>query len=120
MNQLVNTQYINELWDKSIIPTLMEYIKIPNKSPQFDKDWQKHGYMDQAVKLISDWCLQNAVPGMKLEVVHLEGRTPVIFIDIPGNNDDTVLLYGHLDKQPEMVGWSEGLHPWKPVLRGGR
>lgn len=112
--------YVDQLWDKSITPTLMEYIKIPNKSPQFDKDWQSHGFMDQAVKLIADWCRNNALPGMTLEVVQLEGRTPVIFMDIPGQSDDTILLYGHLDKQPEMTGWDADLHPWKPVLKGDK
>jgi len=115
-----NIDYINQLWDSSITPTLMEYIKIPNKSPQFDKDWQAHGFMDQAVNLISQWCKDNAVDGMKLEVVKLENRTPVIFMEIPGNSDDTILLYGHLDKQPEMTGWDSDLHPWKPVLKGDR
>jgi acetylornithine deacetylase/succinyl-diaminopimelate desuccinylase-like protein len=104
-----NIDYINQLWDSSITPTLMEYIKIPNKSPQFDKDWQAHGFMDQAVNLISQWCNDNAVDNMKLEVVKLENRTPVIFIEIPGNSDDTILLYGHLDKQPEMTGWDSDL-----------
>lgn len=112
--------YIDQLWDNSITPTLMEYIKIPNKSPQFDKEWRAHGFMDQAVALISQWCEANAVEGMKLEVVTLENRTPVIFIEIPGNSDDTVLMYGHLDKQPEMSGWDADLDPWKPVLRGDR
>lgn len=112
--------YIDHMWDSSIVPTLMEYIKIPNKSPAFDRQWQEHGYMDQAVQLIADWCHKNSIPGMKLDVIQLEGRTPVIFLEIPGSNDDTVLLYGHLDKQPEMVGWDEDLGPWKPVLRGDR
>lgn len=121
MNQTQTTAYINELWDNSIIPTLQSYIKIPNKSPQFDKDWQAHGYMEQAVTLIADWCKQQAVPGMQLEVVRLAGRTPLIYMDIPGqNSDETILLYGHLDKQPEMTGWDEGLSPWTPVLRGDR
>lgn len=115
-----NIDYINQLWDSSITPTLMEYIKIPNKSPQFDKDWQAHGFMDQAVNLISQWCKDNAVDGMKLEVVKLENRTPVIFMEIPGTSDETILLYGHLDKQPEMTGWDSDLHPWKPVLKGDR
>lgn len=115
-----NIDFIDQLWDSSITPTLMEYIKIPNKSPQFDKDWREHGFMDQAVTLISQWCKDNAVDNMKLEVVRLDNRTPVIFIEIPGSNDDTVLLYGHLDKQPEMTGWDSDLHPWKPVLRGDR
>jgi acetylornithine deacetylase/succinyl-diaminopimelate desuccinylase-like protein len=120
MDQEKNTQFVDQLWDKSITPTLMEYIKIPNKSPMFDQDWQAHGHMDQAVNLISDWCKANAVKDMKLEVVRLENRTPVIFIEIPGNSDETILLYGHLDKQPEMAGWDDDLHPWKPVLRGDR
>jgi acetylornithine deacetylase/succinyl-diaminopimelate desuccinylase-like protein len=120
MNQEQHLSYLSQLWDKSIVPTLMKYITIPNKSPQFDHDWQQHGYMDQAVSLLSDWCQQHAIPGMTLDVVKIENRTPVIFIEIPGNNDDTILLYGHLDKQPEMAGWDADLHPWKPVLRGDR
>lgn len=118
MNQQKNISFIEKLWDDSIIPTLMEYIKIPNKSPQFDRDWRTHGYMDQAVTLISDWCKTHAIENMRLEVIQLDDRTPVILMDIPGNNKDTILLYGHLDKQPEMSGWDEDLHPWKPVLRG--
>lgn len=120
MNTKENSHFINELWDQSIIPTLVEYIKIPNKSPHFDKEWREHGYMDQAVNLISAWCESNAIQGMTLDVVRLEDRTPVIFIDIPGESDDTILLYGHLDKQPEMTGWEPGLSPWQPVLRGDR
>ncbi|EKD70287.1 MAG: hypothetical protein ACD_46C00578G0003 [uncultured bacterium] len=120
MNKQENTSYINNLWDTSIVPTLMDYIRIPNKSPLFDSDWQKHGYMDKAVKLMTHWCQQQAIPDMKLDVVQLEGRTPVIFIEIPGNSDDTILLYGHLDKQPEMEGWDTDLDPWKPVLRNDK
>ena len=48
----------------------------------------------------------------------LTGRTPLIFIEIPGEGDEPVLLYGHLDKQPEFTGWAEGLGPWTPVIRG--
>ncbi len=120
MNIQQNKTFVNAIWDQSIVPTLMEYISIPNKSPLFDADWKKHGHMDKAVSLIVNWCRANAIPNMTCEVVELEGRTPVIFIDIPGSSDDTVLLYGHLDKQPEMVGWDADLDPWKPVLRGDK
>lgn len=120
MHQKQNIDFISKLWDKNIVPTLMDYIKIPNKSPQFDPNWQKHGYMDDAVSLIAKWCKDHAVYGMTLDIVQLDNRTPVIFIDIPGENTDTILLYGHLDKQPEMTGWDADLHPWKPVLRGDR
>ncbi|MCW8407969.1 M20 family metallopeptidase [Legionella sp. PATHC035] len=107
-------------WEKEIIPSLCEYIKIPNKSPHFDPKWQEHGLMEQAVSHIANWCKAHAPKGMMLEIMRLEGRTPLIFIEVPGQIDETVLLYGHLDKQPEMSGWNEDLHPWKPVLKDGR
>ena len=113
-------EFVCQQWDEEIVPSLCDYIKIPNKSPHFDVDWQAHGYMEQAVSHIASWCTQHAPTGMMLEVVRLEGRTPLIFMEIPGQIDETVLLYGHLDKQPEMVGWDEGLSPWNPVLKNGR
>jgi acetylornithine deacetylase/succinyl-diaminopimelate desuccinylase-like protein len=115
-----NFAYVDQLWNDSIIPTLQQYISIPNKSPHFDPDWKQNGYMDKAVKLIADWCRANALPEMTLEVVQLENRTPVILMELPGDSDDTILLYGHLDKQPEMSGWDSGLEPWKPVMRGDK
>jgi acetylornithine deacetylase/succinyl-diaminopimelate desuccinylase-like protein len=116
------TRYISDLWDAEIVPQLMDYIRIPNKSPMFDKDWVAHGHMDAAVKLMETWARTKLplLPGATLEVVRLEGRTPLIYIEVPGQNDDTVVLYGHLDKQPEMTGWSEGLGPWTPVLKGDK
>ncbi len=117
-------RYVGEKWDDEIVPQLVEYIRIPNKSPMFDADWVKHGYMDDAVKLMESWAKAQTIPGMQVEVVRLEGRTPLIFIDIPaahgGSNDDCVLLYGHLDKQPEMTGWDADLGPWKPVIKGDK
>jgi acetylornithine deacetylase/succinyl-diaminopimelate desuccinylase-like protein len=112
--------FAERVWTDSIVPTLTEYIRIPNKSPAFDPAWREHGHMDKAVALIEAWCKEHALPGMTLEVVRLEGRTPVIFLECPGDVDDTVLLYGHLDKQPEMTGWAEGLGPWTPALRDER
>ncbi|WP_417472520.1 M20 family metallopeptidase [Luteimonas mephitis] len=116
--------FVGAKWDDEIVPQLVEYIRIPNKSPMFDTDWVKNGHMDDAVKLMEAWARAQPIPGMQLEVVRLEGRTPLIFIDIPASGpetgDDCVLLYGHLDKQPEMTGWDDDLGPWKPVLRGDK
>ena len=113
--------YVSQKWDEDIVPQLVEYIRIPNKSPMFDADWQAHGYMDQAVALMEAWARAQQVPGMHVEVVRLQDRTPLIYIDIPASGepvgDDCVLLYGHLDKQPEMTGWDDDLGPWLPVLR---
>lgn len=112
--------FVNQMWDDEIIPQLSEYIRIPNKSPLFDPDWEKHGYMEDAVKLAENWVSKQPIKGMHHEVLRLPGRTPLLFVDIPGDSDDCVLLYGHLDKQPEFTGWDDGLEPWKPVLRDGK
>src|SRR5262245_2939276 len=114
---------ISQFWDDSIVPSLVEYIRIPAKSPHFDKAWQKRGHIEAAVTLAADWCRKNPVPGMKLEVVRLDGRTPVLLIEIPAfqsASKETVLMYGHLDKQPEMVGWKEGYGPWQPRMEDGK
>ena len=114
--------FIDRLWDAEVTPTLVDYIRIPNKSPAFDADWAKHGHMDKAVELLEAWARRKieALEGATLEVIRLEGRTPLILIDVPGQGSDCVLLYGHLDKQPEMTGWSEGLGPWTPVIKGDK
>jgi acetylornithine deacetylase/succinyl-diaminopimelate desuccinylase-like protein len=113
------TQWTEQLFASSIVPTLVEYIKIPNKSAMFDPDWRKNGHMDKATELLAGWARSHLPDGATLEVVRLEDRTPVIFIDIPatgGRAGDTVMLYGHLDKQPEMTGWRSGFGPWTPVI----
>jgi acetylornithine deacetylase/succinyl-diaminopimelate desuccinylase-like protein len=120
------TRYIDTTWDQSIVPALSEYIRIPNKSVHFDPQWEQHGHMLRAAELMKAWCEKNALPGMKIEIVRLPGLTPLLYIDVPasgnpaGRSNDCVLLYGHMDKQPEFSGWAEGLEPWKPVLRDGR
>ena len=122
MDQSAAKSFIDRLWDEEVIPELTEYIRIPNKSPAFDPDWEAHGYMDAAVDQFAAWAKGKiaALDGAALEVVRLPGRTPVILIEIPGQGDDTVLLYGHIDKQPEMTGWAEGLSPWTPLLKDGK
>ena len=121
MGALADAQpWVDGVWGDSIVPALVDYIRIPNKSPHFDPDWASAGHMDRATDLIASWCRDRAVPELQVEVVQLEGRTPVIWMESPGETDDTVLLYGHLDKQPEMTGWSDGLGPWTPVLKDGR
>lgn len=126
MNTEQTKEFINTIWDAEIVPELYEYIKIPNKSPLFDKDWHINGYMEKAVNLMTDWAHKKLanIPGAKLEVVRLPRRTPLIYIEIPASNgvetEDCVLLYGHLDKQPEMVGWRDGLGPWHPVIEGDK
>jgi acetylornithine deacetylase/succinyl-diaminopimelate desuccinylase-like protein len=120
MDAIALGQRLDRQWNESILPQLVEYVRIPNKSPAFDPHWEKHGYMEQAVELIARWCREQALPGMKVEVNRLPGRTPLLLIDVPGELQDSVLLYGHLDKQPEFTGWLPGLSPWEPVIRDGK
>lgn len=112
--------FVSGKWDDQIIPELCEYIKIPNKSPMFDSDWAQRGYMTEAMDLIERWVRDQPITDMKVERIQLAGRTPLLLIEIPGKGDDTVLMYGHMDKQPEMIGWSPDLAPWKPVLAGDK
>ncbi|MEI9990539.1 MAG: M20 family metallopeptidase [Rhizomicrobium sp.] len=114
--------FIERIWEDDILPVLTDYIRIPNKSPHFDPEWEAHGHMERAVAMFEAWARKKlaGIAGATLEVVRLKGRTPLIFMEIPGEAKGTVLLYGHLDKQPEMKGWAEGTGPWTPVLKDDR
>ncbi|MCP5092296.1 MAG: M20/M25/M40 family metallo-hydrolase, partial [Gammaproteobacteria bacterium] len=120
MDTKTGAEFVNQLWDSSIVPEISEYIKVPNKSPIFDPDWEKNGHMETAVQMLEKWCKRQPIKGMQVEIVRIEGRTPVLFIDIPGQSDEVVLLYGHYDKQPEFSGWDDDLDPWTPVIKDGK
>jgi len=111
---------IETTWKDSILERLQAYIRIPNLSPAFDADWERHGHMDEAIELMAQWCRRQPIADMRVEVRRLPGVTPVLLVDIPGEIPDCVLLYGHLDKQPEFTGWLPGLGPWEPVIRDGK
>ncbi len=111
---------INAFWEDHIVPALFEYIKIPNKSPSFDPDWEKNGHMERVLTLAADWTNKHMPKNAELVVKKPNGRTPLILVDIPGDSDGNVLMYGHLDKQPEMDGWNDGMGPWNPVIKGDK
>jgi acetylornithine deacetylase/succinyl-diaminopimelate desuccinylase-like protein len=115
--------FVERKWNDEIVPALTDYIAIPAKSPAFDPEWVKHGYLERVVQDAAQWAEQQPVRGLKLEIVRLPGRTPVIFFEVPATrsgSDETVVLYGHLDKQPEFAGWRNDLGPWTPKLEDGR
>ena len=116
--------HVAAAWADDIVPVITQYIAIPNVSVEYDPEWKASGHMDRAVELLRAWSANRAIAGLTVEVQELPGRTPVIVMEIPaangGSNDDTVLLYGHLDKQPEMTGWRKDLGPWTPVREGDR
>ncbi|HYI60396.1 MAG TPA: M20/M25/M40 family metallo-hydrolase [Acidimicrobiales bacterium] len=128
-------ELVEGAWEAQIIPALHDYIRIPNVSPEYDAGWAEAGHMDRAVELVRAWMAARPVDGLTVEVVRLPGRTPVILAEVPASPGagtgapaatrhddpgDTVLLYGHLDKQPPLDGWRPGLGPWEPVLDGDR
>ena len=123
MPNIANDQlrtFIASRWSESILPTMQEYIRIPNVSPDYDHDWQANGHMLRAANLISDWIDKQNVAGLTKRIIQSEGETPLIFIEIAGTTSETVLLYGHIDKQPPLDGWREGLDPFTPTLEGDR
>jgi acetylornithine deacetylase/succinyl-diaminopimelate desuccinylase-like protein len=111
-------------WDDDIVPRLVEYVGVPAKSPHFDPAWEAHGHIERVAGLAERWVRAQPVRGLAVELVRLPGRTPVVVFEVAANGvpDDgrTVLLYGHLDKQPEMTGWRDGLGPWTPIIENGR
>jgi acetylornithine deacetylase/succinyl-diaminopimelate desuccinylase-like protein len=115
---------IDQTWDADIIPALMTYIKLPAQSPSFDANWAAHGYLDAAVEDAREWVSAQNIKGLTVEIIRIDGRTPVLFFDIPATGEHTqdksILFYGHLDKQPEMIGWRPGLGAWQPVLEDGK
>jgi len=114
--------YADRRWDEAIVPALTDYIAIPAKSPMFDADWAAHGHLDKVVRDAAAWVEARRVPGLSLEVVRLPGRTPVIFFEIAATkagSTGTVVMYGHLDKQPEFSGWRNDLGPWTPKYENG-
>lgn len=121
--------HISQAWDRSILPQLRDYIAIPAKSPMFDPQWARHGHIDTVLRNAAAWVEAQKVEGLKLEVIRLEGRTPVLFFEVPASKGEqgsaavsgrTVLMYGHLDKQPEFNGWRSDLGPWTPKYEDGK
>jgi acetylornithine deacetylase/succinyl-diaminopimelate desuccinylase-like protein len=116
--------FVDACWDDEIVPELVDYIRVPAKSPHFDPQWRAHGHLDAVVRQAQAWAQRQPVRGLAVEIVQLPGRTPVLYFEVPrwGNDEGpgTVLLYGHLDKQPESSGWREGTGPWVPVLEDGK
>jgi acetylornithine deacetylase/succinyl-diaminopimelate desuccinylase-like protein len=115
--------HVTGQWDSDIVKQITNYIAIPAKSPTFDSEWAQHGFIDSVMRNAAEWVEAQKVEGLTLEIVRLEGRTPVLFFEIPAtrpNSTQTVLMYGHLDKQPEFNGWRSDLGPWTAKYEDGK
>jgi acetylornithine deacetylase/succinyl-diaminopimelate desuccinylase-like protein len=113
---------VSRQWDGEIVPQLTDYIRVPAKSPHFDCRWEANGHIERVARIAETWAKAQPVRGLTVEIVRLTGRTPLLYFDVPRTNrsERTVVLYGHLDKQPEMSGWRSGYGPWDPLLENGK
>jgi acetylornithine deacetylase/succinyl-diaminopimelate desuccinylase-like protein len=114
---------VSDQWDAEIVAQLTDYVRIPAQSPQFDTQWERNGHIERAIRLAEAWAGKQPVRGLQVEIVRLPGRTPLLYFDVPASGNrggGTILLYGHLDKQPEMSGWRDGYGPWDPWFEGGK
>ena len=116
---------VTRAWDEDLVGQLSDYIEIPAKSPAFDANWAQAGYLDKVIERTAAWIEAQKVSGLTLEIIRLPGRTPVLFFEVASTraqntNSQTVLMYGHLDKQPEFDGWRNGLGPWTPKYLDGK
>ena len=118
------SRILDRKWDEDLLPRLVEYVKIPAKSPAFDPAWASRGELAEVVSRAHAWCQAQDIRDLRLEIVTIEGRTPCLYFEVPAtgglSDDASVLFYGHLDKQPEMDGWRADLGPYRPVVEGGR
>lgn len=115
-------QFIGKAYDQDILGVLEEYIRIPNQSPAFDPHWSTNGLQEKVMALYTGWIDRQNVPGLSYKVLEEKGRTPLLFVTVEattrGDEVDTLLCYGHVDKQPPMSeGWEADLGPYKPVMR---
>lgn len=109
-------------WEAEVLPALVRYGEIPSLSPDFDPQWEETGHIARAAELLRAWADARAVDGLEVVVIAPTGRTPVVLADAPPTRgaQGTVLVYGHLDKQPPMGEWRDGLAPFSPVREGDR
>lgn len=122
MNKNTAIKFVNHFWGSSVMPGLSEFIRIPAKSPAYDKNWEKNGNLTAAANFLCEWCKSQNIPGLKCQVLQHKHKSPFVFIDIPGSTktNESILFYAHLDKMPESEGWQNNLGPWKPVIKNDR
>ena len=109
-------------FERDALETLTTYAAIPCLSPMYDAQWLTNGHIERAINLLAHWARARSLANFDVTIHRLEGRTPVlaVTVDATAPGSGTAVLYGHLDKQPPLGDWSEGLAPFEPVRRGDR
>ncbi len=112
-------KYIEKIFSFNTLPYLMDFIRIPNLSPDFDYNWNINGLLDKAANFIMSYIQSLEIKNAKINLIKDKGYTPLIFIDIDSsrqNDSRTILFYAHFDKQPHGIGWDENKGPTKPII----
>jgi acetylornithine deacetylase/succinyl-diaminopimelate desuccinylase-like protein len=126
LNTTQALEHVSHAWDTDIVARLTDYVAIPAKSPMFDSAWDANGLLETVVRNTAQWIESQKVAGLSVEIIRLPGRTPVLFFEVASTRSaalattQTVLMYGHLDKQPEFSGWRKDLGPWTPKYEDGK
>lgn len=121
------SEHVRIGWTGEHLAALSAFVAIPSVSPAFDSAWERSGALAAAVDLVADWFTdRTALPGVRAHRLRINGRTPLLIVDIPAFDPDqadgphrTVLAYGHLDVQPAGGGWTV-TDPFRPVVRESR
>ncbi len=137
---------INEMWqaapgrESTIIRSLRDIIAVPNLSPAFVRGdaWLPETETMVALLVSSvealkkEWAGRCRTDDITLRVyggkdAPVGGKllTPVLLVEVPAfagagaapARKDSVLLYGHMDKQPPGTGWQPDLPPYNAVIK---
>lgn len=74
--------YVGKNFEESVIPSLMDYVRIPNLSRSYDKEWETNNRLDEAALHIKKWVGGLGIKGLKTEVIKDEGYSPLIFTEV--------------------------------------
>ena len=84
-------------WEKSILPSLSEFISIEALSPGFEPKWEEKGELSATLDLFQNWADVQGIDGLESHRFKLDGRTPLLIIKVKGSLPGEILFYSHLD-----------------------
>ena len=114
---------ISKIFNTTTLPNLMNFIRIPNTSPEFDPDWDKNNLLLKASKLIITFIKTLQLKNTEITLLKDENHTPFILTETKSSKEkekNTILFYAHIDKQPNCEGWDKGKSATNPIIENGR
>jgi acetylornithine deacetylase/succinyl-diaminopimelate desuccinylase-like protein len=97
-------------------------VRIPSLNPNYDPEWRKNGALLKQCEHMAAFASSKELKGCSIHPLRDGDRTPFLIIVIEASEGNTttnsVLMYGHMDKQPFGEGWK--YPPTEPVIEGGK